>query len=68
MNIFLASDNWLGEVKEMEKMQIFTTVEQPLPDLWNKVRQVVNGWMHKLNSKLKKAASSIRLNIGDYNK
>ena len=67
MNIFLASENWLGEVEGMKDAQIFAIAENSLPEHREKVREVVDSWMSALDSKLSDAACSVKLSIGDYN-
>lgn len=69
MNIFLASDNWLTEVKGMTGGEIFAISHKPLPDLRKKVREVVKSYTSSLVEDLAKAAGPAEmLSIGDYNK
>ena len=68
MNIFLATEKWLDEVKGLTKTQNFAIGSNPLPKYWKKIQNVVDSWISALNLRLGKSSHSVQLKMSDYNK
>ena len=68
MNIFLAKENWLDEVKGMVAADIFSISHNTLPDIWKKTRGELELYVLAVVQSLPGAGSAVQLSVGDFNK
>ena len=68
LDIFLAQENWLGEVVGMTGQEITELARKARPDLRERVKESVLRYALSVVTELQGTESAIRLAMGDYNK